>query len=76
MLMMYRSESVVASMYCTSDVSVSLSVGRHRVVARCREQGVLVSAVGPGLVRVVTHLDVTAEQAKRAAEVIAAVVAP
>ncbi len=46
------------------------------LVARCREDGVLVSAVGPGLVRAVTHLDVSAEDAKRAAEVIARAAAP
>jgi threonine aldolase len=41
------------------------------LVARCRDQGVLVSAVGAGVVRAVTHLDVTAEDAKTAADVIA-----
>jgi threonine aldolase len=41
------------------------------LVSRCRDEGVLVSAVGPGLVRVVTHLDVTAADAKTAADVIA-----
>jgi threonine aldolase len=41
------------------------------LVGRCRDEGVLVSAVGAGLVRAVTHLDVTAEGAKTAADVIA-----
>ena len=41
------------------------------LVARCRAEGVLVSAVGPDVVRVVTHLDVSAEQAQTAAGVIA-----
>jgi threonine aldolase len=41
------------------------------VVARCRDEGVLVSTVGAGVVRAVTHLDVTAEDAKTAADVVA-----
>jgi threonine aldolase len=39
------------------------------VVAAAREEGVLVSAVGPRTVRLVTHLDVTAAQAEEAAVV-------
>ena len=40
------------------------------LVADCAEAGVLVSAVGPHAVRAVTHLDVSTEQAQRAAEVL------
>jgi threonine aldolase len=40
------------------------------VVARAREQGVLVSAFGPRTVRAVTHLDVTRMQCERAAAVL------
>jgi len=40
-------------------------------VAGAREEGVLVSAVGPRTVRLVTHLDVSAADAHRAAEVLA-----
>ena len=40
------------------------------VVARCREEGVLVGAVGPRVVRAVTHLDISAEDAKTAATVL------
>ena len=40
-------------------------------VAAAREEGVLVSAVGPRTVRLVTHLDVSAADAHRAAEVLA-----
>lgn len=40
------------------------------VVARCREQGVLVSAFGPRTVRAVTHLDVGRGGCERAAEVL------
>jgi threonine aldolase len=41
------------------------------LVARVREQGVLVSAFGPRTIRAVTHLDVSASQCARAAEVLA-----
>jgi len=40
-------------------------------VARAREEGVLVSAVGPSAVRIVTHLDVTRPDAEKAAAVLA-----
>ncbi len=41
------------------------------LVRRCADGEVLVSAVGPNVVRAVTHLDVSAEQARRAADVLA-----
>jgi len=41
------------------------------LVRRCADGGVLVGAVGPHVVRAVTHLDVTAAQARQAAEVLA-----
>jgi threonine aldolase len=41
------------------------------LVARAREEGVLVAAVGPRALRVVTHLDVTRADAERAAAVLA-----
>ncbi len=44
------------------------------LVARCREQGVLVSTVGSSVVRAVTHLDVSEADARRAASAIAAAV--
>ena len=40
-------------------------------VARAREAGVLVAAVGPRAVRLVTHLDVSADDARAAAGVLA-----
>lgn len=40
-------------------------------VARAREAGVLVSAVGPRTVRLVTHLDVTRADAEKAAAILA-----
>ncbi|NYD42287.1 GntG family PLP-dependent aldolase [Nocardioides panaciterrulae] len=40
-------------------------------VARAREEGVLVSAVGPTTVRLVTHLDVSRDDAEKAAAVLA-----
>ena len=45
------------------------------VVSRAKEQGVLVGAFAARTVRAVTHLDVTRDQAKRASEVLAAVMA-
>jgi threonine aldolase len=45
------------------------------VVARAKEQGVLVGAFATRTVRATTHLDVTTAQCKRAAEVLAAVAA-
>jgi threonine aldolase len=42
-------------------------------VERCRERGVLVGAFGPRTVRVVTHLDVDADECRRAAGILAAV---
>jgi threonine aldolase len=45
------------------------------VVARAKEEGVLVGAFATRTVRATTHLDVTGEQCRRAAEVLAAVIA-
>lgn len=42
-----------------------------RVVAEARDQGVLVSGVGPTSLRLVTHLDVSRAQAEQAARVLA-----
>ncbi|MGH3509070.1 MAG: threonine aldolase family protein [Nocardioidaceae bacterium] len=44
------------------------------VSASAREQGVLVSPVGPRALRLVTHLDVSTEEAKEAGEVLGGVV--
>jgi len=40
-------------------------------VARCRDEGVLVGAVGARVIRAVTHLDVSVDDARRAASVVA-----
>ncbi|WP_395694736.1 threonine aldolase family protein [Nocardioides sp.] len=45
------------------------------LVAAARDEGVLVSAVGPAAVRLVTHLDVSREDAERAAAVLGRLVA-
>jgi threonine aldolase len=45
------------------------------VVARAKEQGVLVGAFAARTVRAATHLDVTRDQARRASQVLAAAVA-
>jgi threonine aldolase len=42
-------------------------------VERCRERGVLLNAFGPRTVRAVTHLDVSAERCRAAAQVMRAV---
>lgn len=44
------------------------------IVARAQEAGVLVSAFGVRIVRAVTHLDVTREQCRRAADLLAQVI--
>jgi threonine aldolase len=44
------------------------------VVAQARERGLLIFAFGPRTIRAVTHLDVSAEQCGRAAEILVAIV--
>jgi threonine aldolase len=44
------------------------------IVARAKEAGVLISALGPRTVRAVTHRDVSAEACRRAADLLAAVI--
>ena len=44
------------------------------IVARAQETGVLVSAFGVRIVRAVTHLDVTREQCRRAADLLAEII--
>ncbi len=46
------------------------------LVARAKEQGVLLSTVGPTAVRLVTHLDVSTEDAEKAAVVLRGLVRP
>lgn len=43
------------------------------VVARAREQGVLVFAFGPRTIRAVTHMDVTREQCEQAADILSTI---
>lgn len=54
-----------------TNIVVVASSDASAVVRRCADEGVLVGAVGPNVVRAVTHLDVSTEQARRAAEVLA-----
>jgi threonine aldolase len=49
----------------------TLAIDAPTLSARARDHGVLVNAFGPRTVRAVTHLDVTAAQCGRAAEVLA-----
>jgi len=44
------------------------------VAARAKQSGVLVSALGPRLVRAVTHVDVTADQCRQGADQLAAII--
>jgi threonine aldolase len=44
------------------------------VVARAKERGLLIFAFGPRILRAVTHLDVTREQCRRAAEILVEIV--
>ncbi|TDD63971.1 low specificity L-threonine aldolase [Jiangella aurantiaca] len=55
---------------------VILDVGDRAagLVERAAAEGVLTGVVGPGLVRLITHLDVSADDAKRAAGVLAELV--
>ena len=46
-----------------------------QVVAEAKQAGVLAGGVGPTLLRLVTHLDVSADDCRRAAEVVAKLVA-
>jgi threonine aldolase len=46
------------------------------VVRRAKEQGVLVLAFAPRMVRVTTHLNVSAEQCRRAGEILASLLTP
>jgi threonine aldolase len=46
------------------------------LVARCREEGLLVGAVGPRQVRLVTHHDISRSDAERAASILATVLRP
>jgi threonine aldolase len=45
------------------------------IVARARERGVLINAMGPRTIRAVTHLDVTREMCARAADILVAAIA-
>jgi threonine aldolase len=46
------------------------------LVARCRDEGLLVGALGPRQVRLVTHLDISRSDAERAASILATVLRP
>ncbi|WP_129669123.1 threonine aldolase family protein [Phytoactinopolyspora endophytica] len=52
---------------------VLLMVGERaeRLVSEARDAGVLTGVVGPGVVRLITHLDVTAADARKAGEILA-----
>jgi threonine aldolase len=55
-------------------ISVSPRLGTAaEVAARLREKGVLVTVIGPSVLRACTHLDVSREEVERAAEVLSRV---
>jgi threonine aldolase len=54
----------------TNIVNVDLGVDADPVVARAKELGLMVNAIRARRLRAVTHLDVTAAQVKRAAELL------
>jgi threonine aldolase len=53
-----------------------LPVDTGDVVRRSRAEGVLVSAVGPRLVRLITHLDVTADDCRKAGGMLSRLLGP
>ncbi len=60
----------------TNIVNIGLEgVRADAVVEAARERGVLISSIAPGALRGVTHLDISAEQARRAAEALAEAIA-
>ena len=76
-------EIVAASQYARVDlaqvetniVNVMLTVDRAEAVARAAApRGVLLNATARNTLRLVTHLDISAERARRAAELLAAVI--
>jgi threonine aldolase len=56
-------------------LSPTIAFDAETLVARARDRGVLLNAFGPRTVRAVTHLDVTAEQCERAAQVLTEILA-
>jgi threonine aldolase len=50
-------------------------VSAQDLSAKAREQGVLLNALGPTKVRLVTHLDVSARQAAQAGDILAGILA-
>jgi threonine aldolase len=59
----------------TNIVNVMLTVDRAEAVARTATRcGVLLNATARNTLRLVTHLDISAERARRAAELLAAVI--
>ena len=48
----------------------------EQVVAAAKQQNVLINQFGPGIIRLVTHLDVSAEQCQQAASILLDVIEP
>jgi threonine aldolase len=64
-------ERLGAAVPDTNIVMLDVKADAAEAVARARAEGVLVNAVGPRRLRLVTHLDVDAKACDRAAEVLA-----
>ena len=62
----------------TNIVLLNLSasaLSAHELVEAARAEGVLIAAVGPQVVRLITHLDVTAGDCRKAGEILARILA-
>ncbi|WP_222851219.1 threonine aldolase family protein [Phytoactinopolyspora mesophila] len=55
----------------TNIIVLNVGESAQRLVAEARAAGVLTGMVGPGLVRLITHLDVNTAQARKAGEILA-----
>lgn len=66
---------VDASVVETNIVLLDVGSAADALVAAAREAGVLVGLVGPGVVRLITHLDVSADDARKAGEILAGLLA-
>jgi len=59
-----------------TNIVVIQTADAAELVERCRQGGVMVGAVGPRVVRAVTHLDISRDDAVKASEVIASALRP
>lgn len=55
-------------------LSLSDSVARDEIISKLKEQGVLVSAFGPQMIRFVTHLDITESEVAQTCDILKKIV--